>query len=62
MKKALTDIDGALADQHVETLNRATDGKSSKDTTFGFYMEDRQLHMGIKAVQLKGNALIVDDT
>ena len=54
MKKTLTDIDGAL--------NRATDVKSSKDivTTYGFYMEDGQLSMGIKAVQQNGHTLIVD--
>ena len=60
MRKTLTGIDGALAAQHVEALNRATDVKSSNDTTFGFYMEDGQLSMGIKTEQLKGNALIVD--
>ena len=56
MKKTLTDINGAL--------NRATDVKSRKDidTTYGFYMKDGQLSMGIKAVQLNGNTLIIDDT
>ena len=56
MKKPLTDIDGAL--------NSATDVKSIEDidTTFGFYMEDGQLSIRIKAVQLNGNTLIVDDT
>ena len=56
MKKTLTDID--------EALYRATDAKSSKDidTTYGFYMGDGQLCMEIKAVQLNGNASIVDDT
>ena len=42
MKKTLTDIDGALAAQHAEALNRATDVKSCKDIdiTYGFYMKD----------------------
>ena len=62
MKKTLTDIDGALTSQQVEAWNRATDVKSSKDTTFGFYKENEQLGMRIKAVQLKGNALIIDDS
>ena len=50
MKKTLTDIDGALAAQRVEVLNRATDVKSRKDndTTYGFYMKDGQLRVGVK--------------
>ena len=53
MKKTLTDIDGALAAQHV-----------TADTTFSFYKEDGQLSMGNKAVQLdiKRKILTIDDT
>ena len=54
MKKTLTDIDGAV--------NRVTDAKASKYTTFGFYMNDGQRSMGFNAVQQNGKTLIVDDT
>ena len=45
-------------------MNRATDVKLSKDndTTYGLYMKDGQIMMGIKAIQLNGNNLMVDDT
>ena len=61
MKKTLTDIDGALAAQHVDA--RPSPSKSP-DTTFGFYKKDGQLSIGNKAVRLdiKRKILTVDDT
>ena len=44
-----------------DPAERATLVKDN-DTTCGFYMKDGKLSIGIKAVQLNGNTLIVDDT
>ena len=62
MKKTLTDIDEALAAQHVDA--RPPPPSKPADTTFGFYKKDGQLRMGNKAVQLdiNGKTLTVDDT
>ena len=61
MKKTSTDIDGALAAQHVDA--RPPPSKTA-DTTFAFYKKDGQLNMGNKAVRLdtKRKILTVDDT
>ena len=61
MKKTLTDIDGALAAQHVDARPPP---RKTADTTFGFYTEDGKLSMGNKAVRLdiKRKILTVDDT
>ena len=61
MKKTLTNIDGDVKAQR-EHVAKPPPPSKAVDTTFGFYMEDEQLSMGIKAVQLEGNTLIVDDT
>ena len=48
MKKTLTDIDGALTSQCVDT---GPPPSKTADTTFGFYKKDGRLWMGNKAMR-----------
>ena len=64
MKKALTDIDGALAAQRVEAPSKTPQSKST-DTNFSLHRrQDGQLSMGCKIVRLDASrkTLSVDDT
>ena len=64
MKKALTDIDGALTAQGVATPSK-TPLNNNTDNTFGIHRrQDGQLDIGNKVVRLdaNGKTLSVDDT
>ena len=64
MKKALTDIDGALIAQRVQAPSKTPLNKNT-DTTFGIHRrQDGQLGIGNKVVRLdeNGKTLSVDDT
>ena len=64
MKKALTDINGALTAQRVEAHSKTPQNKNT-DATFGIHSKlDGHLGIGNKVVRLdaNGKTLSVDDT